>query len=85
MASGRSPNSPAVPWSACTNRSRTDAVALSGNGPVFDLRSCLDQIYDDGRYGDKIDYSKPAIPPLNQPDSEWAASLFAKPAKKKKK
>ncbi len=55
-----------------------DSVAL-------DLHACLERIYVNGRYGDKLDYSKPATPPLNQPDAEWAASLFAKPTKKKKK
>ena len=51
----------------------------------LDVKGCLDLIYDEGNYPIKIDYRRPATPPLNQPDAEWAASLFAKPAKKKKK
>lgn len=43
----------------------------------LDLRTCINRIYEDGRYTEKIDYSKPATPPLNQPDAEWAATLFA--------
>jgi len=58
----------------------------SGMQPVpLDLKSCLDLVYDEGNYPIKVDYSKPATPPLNLPDAHWAASLFAKPVKKKKK
>ena len=49
------------------------------------LRTCLDHAYDDARYESRIDYARPPKPPLNAPDSEWAKSLFAKPAKKSKK
>jgi hypothetical protein len=51
----------------------------------LDLTLCLRNIYEDGRYEDDIDYSKPAVPPLNQPDAEWAAAFLPKPSKKRKK
>ena len=58
----------------------------AGMQPVpLNLKRCLDLVYDEGNYPIKVDYSKPPIPPLNRPDAEWAASLFAKPVKKKKK
>ncbi len=57
-----------------------------GVGPVpLDLRACLDRVYDDGFYGEELDYRQPADPPLDSHDAEWAATLFAKPAKKRGK
>ncbi len=47
----------------------------------LDLRNCINTIYEDGRYSEKIDYSKPATPPLNQPDAEWASALFTNHSK----
>lgn len=49
------------------------------------LRTCLDGAYDSARYGQEIDYAEPPVPPLRQPDAEWAAELLKKHAKKTKK
>lgn len=54
-----------------------------GHVPL-DLNRCLASVYEDGRYS-LTDYSKPAVPPLNALDADWASSLHTKPAKKKKK
>ncbi len=46
--------------------------------PVWlDLRKCLDQEYDGGRYDREIDYSQPPIPPLRKSDAQWARKLLA--------
>jgi Protein of unknown function (DUF4058) len=39
--------------------------------PAIDLRSLLDQIYDQGSYDLRIDYSRPPIPALSEPDLAW--------------
>lgn len=51
----------------------------------LDLRAALDRVYDEGRYGEEIDYTVPPIPPLRSTDAAWAAELLKKPARKKKK
>jgi hypothetical protein len=48
------------------------------------LRSALDRVYEDGRYGTAIDYSNPPAHPLRSDDAEWAADLLKKHAKKRK-
>ncbi|MFO0806778.1 MAG: DUF4058 family protein [Gemmataceae bacterium] len=54
-------------------------------GPVLDLRSCLDEIYDTNRYSSRVDYTLPPVPPLRSLDAEWAADLLEKAARKRKK
>jgi hypothetical protein len=44
---------------------------------MLDLRSCVSQAYDTGRYAEQIDYSVPARPPLHEPDATWAHELLA--------
>jgi Protein of unknown function (DUF4058) len=39
--------------------------------PVIDLKSLLDQIYDQGSYDLRIDYSRPPIPALSESDLAW--------------
>jgi hypothetical protein len=51
----------------------------------LDLRGPLDQVYEDARYGDRIDYAAPPIPALRPADAAWAADLLKKTLKKKKK
>ena len=51
----------------------------------LDLRACLEEIYDDARYDNLIDYTKPSDPPLRKPDAEWAVEYLKKQAKKSKK
>jgi hypothetical protein len=44
---------------------------------TFSLRACLDQWYDEMHYGDKLDYTRPPVPPLRGPDADWARQLLA--------
>ena len=44
---------------------------------VFDLRTCIDHVYDFGRYAEQLDYAKPPKPPLREPDATWARELLA--------
>jgi hypothetical protein len=44
---------------------------------MLDLRPCLDRAYDEGRFGDDIDYDQPPTPPLREPDATWARELLA--------
>ena len=50
----------------------------------LDLRECLDRLYDEGRYAEKIDYTQPPVPALRPHDAEWAAELLKKPSRKRK-
>ncbi len=45
--------------------------------PLLDLRASLDRVYDEGRYGEQLDYSQPPTPPLREPDASWARNLLA--------
>jgi hypothetical protein len=38
----------------------------------LDLQALVAQVYENGSYGDVLDYSKPAQPPLNEADATWA-------------
>lgn len=44
---------------------------------VLDLRPALDRVYDEGRYGDQLDYSVSPPVPLREPDAAWARELLA--------
>jgi hypothetical protein len=44
---------------------------------VLDLQQPIDAAYEEGRFGIRIDYSKPPVPPLSADDSAWAASLVS--------
>lgn len=39
--------------------------------PAIDLKSLLDEIYDQGSYDLRIDYTRPPIPALSEPDMAW--------------
>jgi Protein of unknown function (DUF4058) len=39
--------------------------------PTIDLKSLLDEIYDQGSYDLRMDYSRPPIPGLSEPDLAW--------------
>lgn len=43
---------------------------------VLDLQKPIDLAYEKGRYGMRIDYSKPPIPALSEQDAEWASKLI---------
>jgi hypothetical protein len=44
---------------------------------VLDLQAPIDLAYQKGRYGIRIDYSKPPVPPLSSDDARWAAQSVA--------
>ncbi len=44
---------------------------------VIDLRACLDRAYQEGRYEDQLDYTRPPLLPLREPDATWARELLA--------
>lgn len=45
---------------------------------MIDLRRCIDRCYDDGRYRDQLDYSKPPDPPMNEADRLWVEQLLSR-------
>ncbi len=45
--------------------------------PPLDLRAAMDRVYEEYRYGEQFDYSKPPAPPLREPDASWARDLLA--------
>ncbi|MBY0458947.1 MAG: DUF4058 family protein, partial [Gemmataceae bacterium] len=53
-------------------------VPLDRQNPAvaLDLRACLDQVYDDGSYARKLDYTQPPEPPLRKPDADWAGEFL---------
>jgi hypothetical protein len=40
------------------------------------LDECLARVYDEGRYGDIINYNEPLTPPLSEDDAAWAKELL---------
>ncbi len=40
--------------------------------PIINLKLLLDEIYEQGSYDLRIDYSRPPIPALSEPDMAWA-------------
>ncbi|GBF81709.1 DUF4058 family protein [Aphanothece sacrum] len=43
---------------------------------MIDLNILLDEIYDHGSYDLRIDYSRPPIPPLSEPDMIWVKEIL---------
>jgi hypothetical protein len=43
---------------------------------LLDLRACLDRAYDGGRYEEEINYRRPPLPPLSEPDAAWSRELL---------
>lgn len=43
--------------------------------PTIELRPLLDAVYDDGRYDLRLDYARPAVPPLDAGEATWGQSL----------
>lgn len=57
-----------------------------GDGDVpLKLQPVCEELYDENRYHQRIDYSLPPVPPLRSLDAEWAADLLKKSARKRKK
>jgi hypothetical protein len=51
---------------------------LEGDRPaVLDLHAVLDEAYEKGGFGRRIDYEKPPLPPLRPEDREWAHGMLA--------
>jgi hypothetical protein len=80
-------NSPAVhfPQAGLWQFGVRDAIPViqvpldPADNPVpLDLKPCLNQVYDEGRYASEIDYSVPPVPPLTEPDATWARDLLAR-------
>ena len=42
----------------------------------LDLQAMLDECWEEGRYGDDIDYTQDADPPLAAEDAQWADALL---------
>jgi hypothetical protein len=55
-------------------------VPLAGEDPdvKLDLRAALEQAYEAGSYGERIDYHAPCEPPLDREDQAWADELVRK-------
>ena len=43
----------------------------------LNLRPCLEWAYEQGRYGEEVDYAQPPVPPLSEADAAWAKELLA--------
>jgi hypothetical protein len=56
------------------DRLPTIRIPLAGDDPdvPLKLQDAIDQVYDRGSYRDRIDYTKPCIPPLSDEDRLWA-------------
>ncbi len=54
------------------------AIPLRREDPFvpLDLQAMLDQCWEEGRYGDDIDYREDADPPLTGDDARWADALL---------
>jgi hypothetical protein len=44
---------------------------------LLDVRAAMDRVYEDGRYGEQLDYTKPPVPALREPDGAWGRQLLA--------
>lgn len=53
-------------------------VPLAGDDPdvKLDIRAALEQAYEAGSYGERIDYHAPCEPPLERDDQTWADELI---------
>jgi len=60
----------------------TIAVPLGPDDADFalNLRPCLEWAYEQGRYGEEVDYTQPPDPPLSPGDGQWARELLANSA-----
>lgn len=44
---------------------------------LLNLRAAFDRSYDEARYDEQVDYTKPPKPPLREPDAKWALELLS--------
>ena len=40
----------------------------------------MDRVYQEDRYAEQLDYTRPPDPPLREPDASWARDLLGVPA-----
>jgi Protein of unknown function (DUF4058) len=43
---------------------------------MLDVRACIDHVYEFGRYGEQLNYTRPPKPPLREPDATWARQML---------
>jgi hypothetical protein len=64
----------------CRLRDRLPRISLPLAEPdpdvPLDIQPALDQVYEDGSYMLRVLYDEPCIPPLPQPDQEWATQRW---------
>lgn len=55
-------------------------IPLADSDPdvPLDLQMTIEQVYEDGAYADRIDYTKPCRPPLSKTEQTWANQLIKK-------
>jgi hypothetical protein len=55
-------------------------IPLKATDPdaTLDLQAVLDRAYDIGPYPEKLEYARPPLVPLREPDVEWADELLRK-------
>ena len=58
-------------------RLRLPVGPAAADGIVIDLQSPIDYVYRRGRYGRRVDYARPPVPPLSADDAAWAAERVA--------
>jgi len=46
--------------------------------PAIDLGAVLHALYDRARFDLRLDYARPPVPPLDEPDAAWARGLLAR-------
>jgi hypothetical protein len=44
---------------------------------LLDVRAAMDHVYDKWRYGEQLNYGRPPVPALREPDGSWARDLLA--------
>jgi hypothetical protein len=47
---------------------------------LLPLRRCVDRVYDEGRYGDRLPYDGPLTPRMRRQDAAWVRQVLAAPA-----
>jgi hypothetical protein len=52
---------------------------LAGDDPdvPLNIQAAIEQVYQAGSYRDRIDYTRPCLPPLTETDHAWAHEKIA--------
>ncbi len=69
-------------WAYCLPLARRlDAIPIplrpTDRDVLLDLQPLIDQVYENGRYSEDLNYAEPLIPPLSDEDAAWAAAVLA--------